>query len=94
MVAFLNTDNGRVLEIAEPEAFIYDGASNFKRVEVKAETTAPDMTWKKADLLAYAEERDVDLDEATTKAEILAAIEEVPPEEVPVEEAAPGNPDA
>lgn len=33
MPAFLNTDNGRVIQVADDEAFIYDRASNFKRVK-------------------------------------------------------------
>jgi hypothetical protein len=32
MPAFRNTDNGRVIEVAESEAFIYEKASNFERV--------------------------------------------------------------
>lgn len=35
MPRFLNTDNGRVIEVAEDEAFIYERASNFECVPEK-----------------------------------------------------------
>ena len=33
MPTFKNTDNGNVLEVAEIEAFIYEDASNYERVD-------------------------------------------------------------
>ena len=36
MPRFRNTDNGRVLEVAESEAFIYEKASNFDRLKEPA----------------------------------------------------------
>ena len=32
MILFKNTDNGRILQVPDNEAFIYDRASNFERV--------------------------------------------------------------
>ena len=36
MPAFRNTDNGRVIEVADNEAFIYEKASNFELVDPEA----------------------------------------------------------
>jgi hypothetical protein len=40
MPRFLNTDNGRVIDVADNEAFIYEKASNFEAV-VQEKPPAP-----------------------------------------------------
>lgn len=40
---------------------------------------APDKTWKNDDIVAFAAEYDIDLGDATTKAEMLAAIDAATP---------------
>jgi len=41
MILFKNTDNGRVFQIPENEAFIYDRASNFVRVLAEVPLSRP-----------------------------------------------------
>jgi len=45
-------------------------------LNVEAEAIdAPDKTWKNDDIVAFAEEHEIDLGDATTKADMLAAID-------------------
>ena len=42
MPRFLNTDNGRTVDVLEAEAFIYERASNFQRVPEDKPPPAPE----------------------------------------------------
>jgi len=66
---------GATVAPAQPVLEINDFTSDMGATDPDPDPT-PDMSWLKADLLAYAQERDLAVTEANTKAQIIAAIEE------------------
>ena len=76
MSEFITAVNANGEKQRIPSHWLEDGsrfAKNF-RLPPSQRAGEPSLDWTKNDLIAHAEERHVDLDGATTKADILARI--------------------
>lgn len=76
MSKFQNISTGVVVSVADSkdERFA-SGWKPYDGTDSAPTSDTPDKSWKVADLKAYAEEKNVDLGDATKKEDILAAIE-------------------
>lgn len=79
MGKFINLKNGVVVSVADSKDERF--ASGWKRVgETASASETPDKSWKVADLKSFADSNGIELDGATKKDEILAAINAAPAE--------------
>lgn len=67
-----NALTGAVMAVSEATATRL--GSEWADADAKARTESPDSTWKVADLKAYAADKGIDLEDATKKEDVLAAI--------------------
>jgi hypothetical protein len=64
---------GYLIPAGAEDHYVPPGAAPTEEPQDESED-GPDESWKNADIEAYAAERDIDLDGATKKADMLAAI--------------------
>jgi len=77
MGALIHPKGQTVTVPAETEAYYLDKGwtrAGTKPVEPTPESVGPDKSWKNEDLVTYAAEHSIDLDGATKKDDLLAAI--------------------
>ena len=76
MGRFIQNGTGIVVSVADSKDDRFaSGWKPYDGTDSAPTSETPDKSWKVADLKAYADEKNVDLGDATKKEDILAAIE-------------------
>jgi len=76
MGRFVNDSTGAIVSVADEKDFRFgDGWTRDGDSPKPAHSETPDKSWKVDELKAYAESNSIDLDDATKKDDIVAAIE-------------------